>query len=114
MSAWLRNEGVRRMDKEQYKRLLTLRKSEEEMFYQLIKLSDKSPRELIKMLPINHKRAWYLLDKWSQQDKYSYGVTLDLGWVTESRSGEVQKEVNRWYEKHFDEVYNARYFDDES
>jgi hypothetical protein len=71
------------MNKEQYKRLLNLRKSEEEMFYQLIKLTGKKPRELINELPINHKRAWYILEKWCRQGKYDYGVTLDLGWLVE-------------------------------
>ncbi|MGG4434508.1 hypothetical protein AAXE64_08100 [Priestia megaterium] len=71
------------MNKEQYKKLLALRKSEEEMFYQLIKLTKKSPRELINILPIHHKRAWYLLEKWSDQGRYDYGVNLELGWLTE-------------------------------
>lgn len=71
------------MNKEQYKRLLNLRKSEEEMFYQLLKVTGKTPRELINELPINHKRAWYILEKWADQGKYEYGVTLDLGWLVE-------------------------------
>ncbi|MGG0308344.1 hypothetical protein ABEY43_06980 [Priestia megaterium] len=71
------------MNKNEYHKLLTLRKSEEEMFYQLIKLSGKTPRELINSLPINHKRAWYILSKWSGQGKYDYGVNLELGWLTE-------------------------------
>lgn len=69
------------MKYEDYQRLLNLRKSEEAMFYQLIKLSGKSPRELINELPINHKRAWYILRKWSGKGIYNYGVTLDLGWI---------------------------------
>lgn len=69
------------MTKEQYKRLLNLRKSEEEMFYFLIANTGKTPREIINTFPINHKRAWYLLEKWCRQDKYEYGVSLDLGWI---------------------------------
>ena len=73
------------MTKEQYKRLLQLRKSEEEMFYQLLKITKKKPRELIDELPINRKRALYILKKWSEQGKYDYGVSLDLGWITEQK-----------------------------
>lgn len=32
---------------------------------------------------IHHKRCWYLLEKWAGQGLYDYGVTLDLGWLTE-------------------------------
>lgn len=35
---------------------------------------------------IHHKRAWYLLKKWSSFGWYDYGATLDLGWLT--REGE--------------------------
>ena len=44
-----------------------------------------APRDLINGLldpPIHHKRAWYLLEKWSGRGWYEYGVTLDLGWIT--------------------------------
>lgn len=58
-----------------------MRKSEEEMFYQMIRLTGKTPRELINILPIKYKRAWYILGKWSSQGKYDYGVSLDLGWL---------------------------------
>jgi hypothetical protein len=29
------------------------------------------------------KRAYYLLEKWSEKDWYDYGVALDLGWLTD-------------------------------
>ena len=32
---------------------------------------------------MHHKRAWYLLQKWTDKGWYSYGTTLDLGWMTE-------------------------------
>lgn len=32
---------------------------------------------------MHHKRAWYLLEKWCGKDWYEYGVTLDLGWLTD-------------------------------
>ena len=42
-------------------------------------------REIINRpeFPIHHKRAWYLLRKWSDKGWYDYGVTLDLGWLTD-------------------------------
>ena len=45
----------------------------------------KTPRELINTegFPMNYKRAWYLLEKWSGKGWYNYGVTLDLGWLEE-------------------------------
>ncbi|PDZ93950.1 hypothetical protein CON36_36425 [Bacillus cereus] len=73
------------MTKEQYKRLLQLRKSEEMMFYELVKLSGLSPRELIQRLPINHKRAAYILEKWCRNGWYEYGTSLDNGWLVEKR-----------------------------
>lgn len=42
----------------------------------------QSPREVIYDLGIHHKRAWYLLEKWSSKGWYDYGVCLDLGWLT--------------------------------
>ncbi len=49
------------------------------------KLPRKTPRDIINEpgFPIPHKRAWYLLEKWSGQGLYDYGVTVDLGWMTE-------------------------------
>lgn len=34
--------------------------------------------------PMHHKRAWYLLRKWTERGWYAYGVSLDLGWLTEA------------------------------
>lgn len=31
---------------------------------------------------INGKRALFLLEKWTRQGYYDYGVSLDLGWLT--------------------------------
>lgn len=72
------------MTKEQYKRLLQLRKSEEILFYELVKSSLEHPRELIRRFPIHHKRAHYLLQKWCKKGWYEYGTSLDMGWVTEN------------------------------
>lgn len=43
------------------------------------------PRDIINRpdFPIHHKRAWYLLEKWTDKGWYEFGVTLDLGWLTE-------------------------------
>lgn len=77
------------MNKEQYKRLLLMRKNEEEMFKALIQIYrenfKKTPRNVINEFPINHKRAWYLLDKWSKNGDYDWGVNLDLGWIERKR-----------------------------
>lgn len=45
----------------------------------------KTARDIINEpdFPIPYKRAWYLLEKWSNQGVYDYGVTVDLGWITE-------------------------------
>jgi hypothetical protein len=42
------------------------------------------PREIINSpnCTINHKRAYYLLEKWCGKGWYDYGVSLDLGWLT--------------------------------
>ena len=42
-----------------------------------------TPRFIINVLGeyINHKRCWYLLEKWSGLGFYNYGVSLDLGWL---------------------------------
>jgi len=41
------------------------------------------PREIVKKLNMNHKRADYILEKWCDKNWYEYGVCLDLGWLTE-------------------------------
>lgn len=41
-------------------------------------------RDVIPRRGINHKRAWYLLGKWSGRNWYDYGVSLDLGWLTDA------------------------------
>jgi len=46
---------------------------------------DKTSRDIIGEdgFPLHIKRAWYLLKKWHGKGWYEYGVTLDLGWMTE-------------------------------
>lgn len=31
----------------------------------------------------SEKQAWRTLEKWCRQDRYEYGVSLDLGWMCE-------------------------------
>lgn len=71
------------MNKRKYQELLSYRKSQEIMLFHLIKMcKDKySPREIVKMVGIPYKRALYILDKWTVHKIYSYGVSLDMGWV---------------------------------
>ncbi len=44
-----------------------------------------TPRLIININPdrINYKRAWKILEKWDDNGWYEYGVSLDLGWITE-------------------------------
>jgi hypothetical protein len=44
-----------------------------------------NPRNLIQSagFRLNYKRAWFLLGKWGTKGWYEYGVTLDLGWMTD-------------------------------
>ena len=41
-------------------------------------------RDVIPRHGINHKRAAYLLGKWTGRRWYDYGVCLDLGWLTDA------------------------------
>ena len=34
----------------------------------------------------SEKQAWRTLEKWTENDLYEYGVTLDLGWRKEKSS----------------------------
>lgn len=72
------------MNVQKYKELLRLRQSEEYFLFQMIYFKSKevTVRDIINITRIPHKRAWYILDKWCRKGWYSYGVTLDLGWLT--------------------------------
>lgn len=67
-------------------------KDDESLFLAIMQMSvgpaptRKTPRELINELdfPLSYKRAWYLLEKWCDRGLYEFGVTLDLGWMTEA------------------------------
>lgn len=61
-------------------------KQDEKDFAINILLVDKnvaSVRDIIAHSGINHKRAYYLLEKWSNKEYCDYGVKIDLGWLTE-------------------------------
>jgi hypothetical protein len=59
-------------------------KDDEKRFLRDIAEQNLMPRDLINKpdFYLHHKRAWYLLGKWSNKGWYDYGVTLDLGWLT--------------------------------
>lgn len=40
-------------------------------------------RDIIQQSGMPPKRAYYILRKWAKLGFYSYGVCLDLGWLTE-------------------------------
>lgn len=40
-----------------------------------------TPREAGIRLGMNHKRVWYLCEKWARRGIYDYGVSCDLGSV---------------------------------
>ncbi len=48
-----------------------------------LRSSSEDVRSIIDRLGVNHKRACYLLGKWAAKGWYNYGVTVDLGWLTE-------------------------------
>ncbi len=52
-----------------------------------------TPRDLIneKGFPMHYKRAWYLLEKWSEKGWYDYGVSADLGWLTDKGKEEARR-----------------------
>lgn len=50
--------------------------------------SGKTPRESIELMVtagiINSpEQAWRTLEKWARKGLYDYGVSLDLGWLTD-------------------------------
>ena len=55
-----------------------------------------SPRDIINKpdFYMHYKRAWYLLDKWSSKGWYDYGVTLDLGWLTDKGKEKIKELMN--------------------
>lgn len=68
-----------------------MRDDEQRLLLAIYESGDR-PRDIIPRLGINHKRAWYLLEKWSRKGWYESGVSLDLGWLT-LRGKMVAREV---------------------
>ena len=64
----------------------------------LFELEDTyKPRDIINASDfyMHHKRAWYLLQKWCSKGWYDYGVTLDLGWLTDEGKEIAQLYINK-------------------
>lgn len=59
-----------------------------------------TPREILQSMEVkcfmHHKRAWYLLEKWCNKDLYTFGVNLELGWLTKEGV------------KHFEEIVKCK------
>lgn len=76
------------MNKNKYKELLSLRRSQEVMLFNMIKLIKVTGKEIYVRDIINNyckiprKRANYILIKWCDKGWYDYGVSMDLGWIT--------------------------------
>lgn len=67
-------------------------KEDEKELLIAIYLSEKTNvRDIIAKIEIPYKRCLYLLEKWSGKGWYDYGVTLDLGWLTEKGKLETEK-----------------------
>lgn len=60
-------------------------KADEILFLELLRnRGDKTVRDVInEQSDIPYKRCWYILSKWTGKGIYSYGVSLDLGWLEE-------------------------------
>lgn len=57
-------------------------------------LSEQSIRDIIQNSPliqIPYKRCMYILEKWVEKGWYDYGVSLDLGWLTEEGKAEAKR-----------------------
>ena len=62
-----------------------MKADEVEFFIDIYMQPNKKPRDIINEdgFYIHHKRAWYILEKWTRKGWYDYGVASDLGWLTE-------------------------------
>ena len=73
-------------------------KSGELAFLCAVALGCRSPRDIISDGPENHKRCWRWLEKWERKGWYEFGVSLDLGWLTDKgrhRAWEAAVELTR-------------------
>lgn len=55
---------------------------DERALWNLVVVSDLTPRAAGKLLDVHTKRVAYLCKKWARAGIYDYGVTVDLGWPT--------------------------------
>lgn len=99
------------MNKEDYRKLLLERLSEELMFFELIKNKpeDCSARDIIQAIypDIHYKRLWYILEKWLGRDIYNYGITLDLGWLEKDKKGNLKGDIY-YYKTGYKEVEDPK------
>ena len=51
----------------------------------------ETPRNIAYKMGMNHKRSWYLCKKWTDRGWYNYGVSVDLGWLTDAGFKEAEK-----------------------
>ena len=65
------------MTKEQYKRLLRLRQSQEAMLFVL--MGELGVQQALKVCNMPSKRIWYILYKWTGKGFYNYGVSVAWG-----------------------------------
>jgi hypothetical protein len=56
---------------------------EKQLLLAIYEDDNETVRSAIKRIGMNHKRAWYILRKWSDRGLYDYGISLDLGWLTD-------------------------------
>ena len=62
-----------------------LKDDEKQLLKALANSKEQYPRlrDIATLLGIPHKRVYYLACKWSSKGNYEWGVSHDLGWLTE-------------------------------
>lgn len=58
-------------------------------------LAGQRPRDAIQAMLTegsiaSAKQAWATLEKWCRKGRYSYGVTLDLGWLVDPATKDIR------------------------
>jgi hypothetical protein len=70
--------------KRTYKELLRLRQFQEKVFFDMIKNRDPDKftiSDIIRLLDIPWKRAYYILNKWTAKKYYNWGTSTFSGWL---------------------------------
>lgn len=60
----------------------------------------RSIRQIIEELPINKKRANYILEKWTSNGWYDWGVSIDMGWIEKDKYKEMEMLINGYRANH--------------